>query len=153
MVAICLSLNVLSPPPPHIEIHLPTNDRISNHKSQPCNKCILPLASYSHVTVKAMGINTSRPRQNGRCFADDTFKRNFLNENVRIFIKISLKFIHKGSINHIPALVQIMAWRRPDDKSLSEPMVIYLLTHICVSRPQWVKNIKNTLKDSSNNTP
>ena len=32
-----------------------------------------------------------------------------------------------------------MAWRRPGDKSLSEPMVVSLLTHICVTRPQWVK--------------
>ena len=38
-------------------------------------------------------INTLRPRQNGRRFADDTFKRIFLNENARISIKISLKFV------------------------------------------------------------
>ena len=38
----------------------------------------------------------------------------------------------------IPALVQIMAWRRPGDKPLSEPMTISLLMHICVTRPQWV---------------
>ena len=30
-----------------------------------------------------------------------------------------------------------MAWRRPGDKPLSEPMII-LLMHICVTRPQWV---------------
>ena len=41
--------------------------------------------------------------------ADDTFKRIFLNENARISIKISLKFVSKGPINNIPALVQIMA--------------------------------------------
>ena len=83
-------------------------------------------------------INTLRPRQNGRRFADDTFKRIFLNENVRISIKISLKFVPKGPINNNPALVQIMAWRRPGDKPLSEPMMVRLLTHICVTRPQWV---------------
>ena len=38
-------------------------------------------------------------------FADDTFKRIFLNENIRISIKISLKFVPKGLINNIPALV------------------------------------------------
>ena len=32
-----------------------------------------------------------------------------------------------------------MAWRRPGDKPLSEPMMVSLLTHICVTRPQWVK--------------
>ena len=69
-------------------------------------------------------LNTLRPRQNGRYFPDDTFKRIFLNENVRISIKISLKFVPKGPIDHIPALVQIMAWRRPGDKPFSEPMMI-----------------------------
>ena len=83
--------------------------------------------------------NPSRPRQNGRHFADDIFKCIFLNENVWISIKISLKFVPKGPINNIPALVQIMAWRRPGDKPLSEPMMVRLPTHICVTRPQWVK--------------
>ena len=49
--------------------------------------------------------NTLRPRQDGRRFANDTFKRIFLNENVRITIKIWLKFVPKGPINNIPALV------------------------------------------------
>ena len=31
-----------------------------------------------------------------------------------------------------------MAWRRPGDKPLSEPMMVNLLMHICVTRPQWV---------------
>ena len=84
-------------------------------------------------------LNTLRPRQNGRHFADDTFKHIFLNENVRISLKISLKFVPKGPINNIPALVQIVAWRRPGDKPLSEPMMVRLPTHICVSRPQWVE--------------
>ena len=57
-------------------------------------------------------VNTLRPRQNGRHFADDIFKYNFLNENFWIPVKISLKFVPKGPINIIPALVQIMAWRR-----------------------------------------
>ena len=32
-----------------------------------------------------------------------------------------------------------MAWRRPGDKPLSEPLMVSFLTHICVTRPQWVK--------------
>ena len=84
-------------------------------------------------------LNTLRLRQNGRHFADDTFKRIFVNENIRISIKISFKFVPKGPINNNPALVQIMAWRRSGGKPLSEPMVVSLLTHICVTRPQWVK--------------
>ena len=39
-----------------------------------------------------------------------------------------------------PALVQIMAWRRPGDKPLSGPMMVRLPTHICVTRPQWVNS-------------
>ena len=57
-------------------------------------------------------VNTLMQRQNGHHFADDTFKRIFVNENVRILIEISLKFVPKGPINNIPSLVQIMAWRR-----------------------------------------
>ena len=87
---------------------------------------------------KKDGFNTLRPRQNGRHFADAIFKGIFLNENVWIPIKLSLKFVPKGPINNIPALVQIMAWRRPGDKPLSGPMMVSLLAHICVTRPQWV---------------
>ena len=86
-----------------------------------------------------MIINTLRPRQNGRRFADNTFKHIFMNENVRISIKNSLKFVPKGPINNNPVLVQIMAWRRSGNKPLSEPVMVSLLTHICVTRPQWVK--------------
>ena len=84
-------------------------------------------------------INTLRPRQNGRLFADDMFENIFLNENVWIPIEISLACVPKVPINNIAALVQIMAWRRSGDKPLSEPMMDSLLTHICLTRPQLVK--------------
>ena len=64
--------------------------------------------------------NTLRPGQNGRCFADDISKCISLNENVWIAIRFSLKFIPRASINNIPALVQMMAWRRSGDKPSSE---------------------------------
>ena len=86
--------------------------------------------------TRAPSINTLRLRQNGRHFADDTFNRIFVNENVRISIKFSLKFVPKGSINNIPALVLIMAWRLPGNKPLSEPMMVSLTVHICITRPQ-----------------
>ena len=60
------------------------------------------------VPSLVMDINTLRPRQNGRHFPDDIFKCIFLNENVLILIKISLKFVPKGPIDIIPALVQII---------------------------------------------
>ena len=84
-----------------------------------------------------------RPRQNGRLFANDTFKRIFLNQNIRISTKNSLKFVPTGLINNIPALVLIMAWRRPGDKPLSEPMLVKSLTHICVTQPQWVNSLRH----------
>ena len=93
------------------------------------------------VFIMSYWFNTLRPRQNGRHFADDIFNCNFFNEMVWISIKISLKLVPGGSINNISALVQIMAWRRPGDKPLSEPMMVCLLTHICVTRPQWVNYV------------
>ena len=86
-----------------------------------------------------MAFNTLRLRQNGSHFADVTFKCIFLNENVRIAIKISLKIVPMGPINNIPALVRIMAWRRPGDKQLSEPMMIISPTHVSVTWPQCIK--------------
>ena len=74
-----------------------------------------------------------RPRQNGHQFPDENFRCIFLNENIKISIKISLKFVPKRPINNVPALVQIMAWRRRGDKSLSEPLMVSLLMHICVT--------------------
>ena len=66
-------------------------------------------------------------------FADDTFKCIFFNKSVRIVIKISLKSVLKVPINNIQALVQIMAWCRPGDKPLPEPMVVRLPMYICVT--------------------
>ena len=109
-----------------------------NYNAQWHVVCMFPSCVYPSC------VNTLRPSQNGRHFADDIFKRIFVNENVRISINISLKFVPKGPINNIPALVQIMAWRRPGDKPLSETMMVCLPTHICVTRPQWVNSSRVT---------
>ena len=55
--------------------------------------------------------------------ADDIFKFVFLNENGRILIQISLKFVSRSPIDNKPALVQVMAWRQIGDKPLPEPMM------------------------------
>ena len=86
----------------------------------------------------------SPPTQNGRYFADGIIKCIFLNWYALMLIINSLKFILKCPINNFPALVQIMAWRRPGDKPLSEPMMIILLTHVCVARLQCV-NVESTI--------
>ena len=93
---------------------------------------------------KVIWVNSLRPRWNRCHFAEDIFKCIFSNENVWIVLKISLKFVPKVRDSNIPALVQIMAWRLPGDKPLSEQMMASLLTHICVTRPQWDKRYRKT---------
>ena len=101
------------------------------------------LKNGTHFVQASMyPVNTLRLRQNDHPFADDTFKRIFLDENVRI----SLKFVLRGPIDNIPALVQIMAWRRSSNKPLSEPMMVNSLTHICITQSQWV-NVTYEKKD------
>ena len=82
--------------------------------------------------------NILKPRQNRRHFTEDIFKCIFLTQNVWILIEISRKFVTKCAIYNIPATVQIMVWRRPGDNQLSEPMLVSLPTHICVTRPQLI---------------
>ena len=78
---------------------------------------------------KCYVFNMWRPRQNGVIFR---------NGNVWISIWISLEFVTKSPINKVQALIQRMAWCRPSDKPLSEPLMVRLPTRICVTRPQWV---------------
>ena len=92
---------------------------------------------------------TLRPTQNGHQFPDDNFKCIFLSENMGIFINIWLKFVPKGPIYNISALVQIMAWHRPGDEPLSEPLMVSLLIHICVTQPQWVKKKSGPASDET----
>ena len=48
-----------------------------------------------------------------------------------------MKFVPKGQINNIPALVLIMVCCRPgDNKPLSEQVMVSLLMHICITGPQ-----------------
>ena len=101
----------------------------SMSKVQRCFFKPLQLMS-NYILHKTMGIitypcfNKLRPRQHGRHFSDDILKWIFLNENIWISIQISLKLVSRYPINSIPALVQIMAWRRPGDKPLSVPMML-----------------------------
>ena len=89
-----------------------------------CNGCFwLIVASTGPILCH---INSLRPRQNGRPFADDTFKRILLNENIRISTTNSLKFVPKGLINIIPALVLI--WLGAD-QATSHYLNQYWLDH------------------------
>ena len=60
-----------------------------------------------------------------------------LNFHWSLFPRVQLK---------IPAMVQVMAWRRPGDKPLIKPMVVSLPTHIYVTRPRWVNIIVNQFR-------
>ena len=108
---------------------------------------------YAHIIGRrgcqwsVWSVNSLRPGPNRRHFADDIFKCIFENENEWISPRISLKFVPKVRINNITALFQIMAWRRLGDKTLSGPMIVSLLTHICVTRPQWVNGTLLSLRD------
>ena len=149
-----LSSEFITAPKPELRIHYCSN--FFGYPTLGCQKLffsnifLINMAQWAKTEselyclqqLKCRPVNTLRPRQNVRHLADDTFKPIFLNENIRISIKISLKFVPKVPINNIPALVQIMAWRRPGDKPLSELMLVSLLTHICVTRPQWVNTHK-----------
>ena len=65
-------------------------------------------------------LNSSPLGQNGWHFAEDIFKRIFLNEKCCVSIWISMKFVPKCLIDNNWALVQVMAWYRTGDKPLPE---------------------------------
>ena len=100
--------------------------------------------SYIH------GIYTNTSTHWGRDKMAAIFQTTFSNgfswmKLYEFWLKISLKFVPRGRINNILALVQIMAWRQQGDKPLSEPMMVSSLTHICVIWPQWVNNAQTTI--------
>ena len=65
------------------------------------------------------------------CFPDNVFKCIFLNEKLNFDKKKkSLKFLPKGPIDKILALVQIMAWHQIGHKPLSQPMSNLLPFHV-----------------------
>ena len=49
----------------------------------------------------------------------------FLNENDRIWIQISLKFVPRSPIDNNAALVQVMAWHQTGDKPLPETIMVH----------------------------
>ena len=57
----------------------------------------------------------------------DDIQMHFTNENDRILIKISLKFVPRSSIDNKPTLVQVMAWCQTSNKPLSEAMMTQLI--------------------------
>ena len=93
------------------------------------------------VLCKAVSIDTAHwDRYKMATISQKTFSNAFFWMTIYEF-----RLRYHGSlllvpINNIPTLVQIMAGR-PGDGLNSEPVMASLLTHICVTRPQWVKAI------------
>ena len=55
--------------------------------------------------------------------ADDIFNYIILNENDRIPIQISLRYVPRSSTDNKPTLVQVMDWRQTGDTPLHGPMM------------------------------
>ena len=54
-----------------------------------------------------------------------------MNENFGILTKISMKIVHKGAVNIISELVQVIAWRQTGDKPLFETILTNFNDTIC----------------------
>ena len=123
-----------------ISLHWRHNDHdgISNHQPDGCLfRLRSKKASKLHVTGLCAG-NSPGPVNSPHKWPVTWKMFPFDDVIVWILIKISLNSVPRGPINDIPALVQIMVWCWPGGKPLSEPRMFRLLTHICVTRPQWV---------------
>ena len=104
-----------------------------------CNT-ILTWSIFSQTPIAHQwGLDTMRPRQH---FANDIFK---LNENVWIFIKISLKSVPMNPVENMVALVQIMAWHCTGNKPLSEPMEVRLPMHMSLGLNELIDWLTNWL--------
>ena len=95
-------------------------------------KCITYLLSF----------NSCPPGQNDRHFADYIFNHVFLNEKVRIFIRISLKFVPKGPIDNESALGQEMAWRRRRQAiTWTNADPVHWHIYVAPSGDEWMDNL------------
>ena len=69
------------------------------------------------------------------------FQVHFRDKKFCILIKILLKFVPKGPIDNISALVEIMAWRQIGAKILSQPMLTrFTVAYTCSTRGRWVNS-------------
>ena len=104
---------------------------LANHKATVLRNILF---WSEHGWLSSWGINSSAMGKMAATFTDDILERILLNENIRIPIQCSMKFVPKCPIDNLPALVLIMAWRRIGDKPLSELILTSSPTHICGTR-------------------
>ena len=91
------------------------------------------------------GLHTSRPKQD--ClFADDFFTFIFFNSSskfVVLWFKFHWTLVPRAQLVKRQHRVKIIARRLTGDMPLSEPIVAYMMTHVCVTRSQCV-NLVNS---------
>ena len=88
------------------------------------------LVTTSGVNISGISQVPHWGRDKMAAISQTTLSNAFSWMKMILLLPISLKFVPKGPINIIPALIEIMP--------LSEPMLVSLLTHICITRPEWV---------------
>ena len=99
-------------------------DSLATHRSQTNSSNCIDYWSREWSGFSNGQINSFHLDKMAAILADDKFSCNFVNENDRIPIQISLKFVPRNPIDSKPALVQVMAWCWSGDKPLPEPMLI-----------------------------
>ena len=72
------------------------------------------------ILFRPQCVTTVRPEEDGQDCATDIFGHIFLNENCAILTGSPLKYVPKGPINNMPAMVQIMVWWQTGDKPSSK---------------------------------
>ena len=103
----------------------------------PCYLKIRRMTLKINKTPLLCCFNKLRPSQNGRHLADDIFKHAFSFKKMHEF---RLRF-HWSLFLRFEIIIfqHWFRWWLGTGQPLSEPMMVSLLTHICVIRPQWVK--------------
>ena len=87
-------------------------------------------------------ILTDKGRENMAAVFQTTFSNAFSWTKIYKFrLRFHWSLFPRAQLT-IPPLVQIMTLRRPGDKPLSEPIMVSLLTHLCVTRPQGVNEYR-----------
>ena len=129
---------ILTSPIGHVQgwFHL---SEVQFHSPRTSDYLLIPKTAVTHMhfcVTRGRWVNTLRLRQNGHHFPDDIFKCIFLNENIWISIKISLKFVPKGPVNNVPPSDEIMVLHPPGARHyLNQWWLDY--PHTCVTQPRW----------------
>ena len=108
-----------------------------NQDSGPFNKQIINLPLINGRRM----FNTLRPRHNVHHFADDTLKPIFVNENIRILIEISLKFVPEVPSHYLNQWWSVY-WRIYASLGLNELPIIaslYSSVNIFIRSFDWLR--------------